>query len=278
MSGQYEVKDLSPKEIYSDDDFNCRGPIAPMDVADLAKSIRDKGLQFPISVQPAADVKGGLPAGYNYRIVAGHRRFKACCILEMKTVPSMIKVGLSEANARLLNLSENLDRKELNILQEARAIEALHNAGIPRDDVARQLGKSSSWVQVRYYLLRMPNEIQEEAAAGMINQFQIKQLYSLASDEARFEAVKKIKDAKMKGEVVPQKLAPRKATSIDVKRRRDRDEMFDMIEIIGKAVGYGLQTRALAWASGEISSKELFDDIKIEADKLGNDFFPPLEF
>ena len=273
----YTVVQLRLDEIYSDDQFNCRGSIAPIDVADLAKSIQANGLQFPISVQPRADVKTFMPEGFRYRIVAGHRRFKACKVLSMKDIPAFVREGLTEVAARILNLSENFDRKDLNILQEALALKGLYEAGLPRDSVARELNKSSSWVQVRYNLLTLPPEIQQEAAAGILNQYQIKQLYSLDTHEEMFEAVRKIKDAKVRGDKVDS-VGKKKPQSTTVKKIRLRPQMFEMMELMGKSIGYGLHTRVLAWSCGEIMTAELFNDIKEYADANGKEFYPPSEF
>lgn len=273
----YQVIDVEMKLLYHDATFNCRGPISPLDVADLAKSIDRHGLQVPITIQPACDVQNGLPPGYEFRVIAGHRRHKACEVLKKSTVRAMLRRGLTEAQARILNLSENFDRKDLNVLQEARALEALERAGVPRDTVAREIGKSSSWVQVRYYLLRMPDEIQQEAAAGLLNQYQIKQLYSLESVEAQFEAVRQIKNAKIKGEK-PADVGNRKKQKTDVKKERKRREMFDMMELLAKTLGYGLHTRTLAWACGEVATNELFADVSRAAEAAGKKFIPPMEF
>lgn len=273
LETNYTVVMIPIDEVYSDDQFNCRGSIAPIDVADLAKSIQTNGLQFPISVQPISDVKITLPEGYSYRIVAGHRRFKACKVLGLKAIPAFVRRGLTEIAARILNLSENFDRKDLNILQEALALKGLQDAGLPRDTVARELNKSSGWVQVRYNLLSLPAEIQQEAAAGILNQYQIKQLYTLDTEEQMYEAVKKIKDAKVRGEKVDS-VAKKRKYNVHTKKVRLRPEMFDMMEIMAKNVGYGLHTRALAWATGEITTAELFEDFKTE----NPDFIPPTEF
>lgn len=273
----YQVVDVAMNLLYHDDTFNCRGPIAPLDVADLAKSIERHGLQVPITIQPKIDVTNGLPPGFDFRVIAGHRRHKACQVLRKDAVRAMVRRGLTEAQARILNLSENFDRRDLNILQEAKALEALEKAGVARDTVAREIGKSSSWVQVRYYLLRMPEEIRQEAAAGLLNQYQIKQLYSLESVEAQFAAVRKIKEQKVKGEKV-QDVGNRKKVKTDVKKERKRREMFDMMELLAKSIGYGLHTRTLAWASGEIATNDLFADVAREAETQGKRFIPPLEF
>lgn len=275
----YKVVDLEMRRLFHDESFNCRGQISPMDVADLARSIEKNGLQFPITVHEGPFV--GQPAstldGFDFRIIAGHRRHKAYWVMQRPTIPCMIRTGLTEAQARILNLGENFDRKDLDIVQEARALAALEKAGVPRDTVARELNKSSSWVQVRYYLLRMPVEIQAEAAAGVLNQYQIKQLYSLESAEEQFEAVKKIKDAKIKGEK-PADVGKRKKQPTNTKKERKRSEMFEMMELIAKSLGYGLPTRVLAWATGEIATDELFADIGKAAAAEGKHFMPPTEF
>lgn len=274
----YTVTPTPPKIVYSDDTFNCRGSISPLDVVDLAQSIQAKGLQFPILIQPRCDVTTWMPDGYEYRIVAGHRRFKAWQVSGMPGgIPAFIRTGLSEIEARVLNLSENFDRKDLNLLQEAKALEALWKAGLPRDSVARELKKSSGWVQVRYNLLALPEEIQQEAAAGILNQFQIKQLYSLDTHEEMFEAVKKIKNAKLAGEKVDS-VAKKKKVPTANKKVRLRPEMFEMMQLIAGVIGYGLHTRTLAWATGEITTAELFADLKEEADAQGKFFVVPLEF
>lgn len=283
LDEEYSVVLLPVSEVFSDDEFNCRGVIPTIEVADLAQDIQRNKLQFPIAVQPSEDVGKPLPEGKKYRIVAGHRRFKAWTVLRagwnkgdlgpgnsvvtddknpFDLIPCMIKTGLSEVQARVINLGENLKRKDLNILQEAKALEHLCAAGVPRDHVAAELGVSSGWVQTRYYLLALPDDIQQECAVGLITQAQIKQLYTLRNDqEKQYEAVRKIKDAKSRGDKIGH-IGERKKQKTEVKKERKRQEMFQMIEVLAKATGYGLHTRALAWASGEISTEELFNDVR----------------
>lgn len=266
----YEVLEIQLEKIYSDSNFNCRGHITPFEVADLATDIAAHGLQFPIAVQPKDDVKSGLPEGFDFRIIAGHRRFAALKVLKAgfegeenpyAIIPSMIKIGLSDTKARILNLSENLKRKNLNIFQEAKAIEKLYLSGITRDAVARELGMSGGWVQVRFNLLTLPEEIQQEAAAGLLNQHQIKQLYSLKTKEAQFEAVRAIKQAKLRGDKVGH-VGKRQKQKTNVKKIRNPGDLLKMIEVLAKSVGYGLHTRVLAWTAGNISTEEFFNDIR----------------
>lgn len=279
------VEDIETERIYCDGEFNCRGSIAPFEVSDLAKSIKDRGLQSPISVQPASDVQGGLPMNprtgvpFDFRIVAGHRRYTAFRVLGQQDakylkIPCFVKSGLDDKNARIYNLIENFQRQDLNILQEAHALKHLADAGIARETVAKEIGMSGGWVQVRYYLLTLPEQIQQEAAAGIITQHQIKQLCSLSSPDEQFEAVRKIKEAKDRGESGIN-VGKKKKRPTTEKKPRKREEIFEMMELIAAtAAGYGLHTRAMAWCAGQIPTCELFDDIKA-ADP---DFVIPMEF
>ncbi len=269
---EYTVLNIEMDKIYSDNDFNCRGTITPIDVMDLVNDIDEHGLQFPIAVQPAKDVESSKN---DFRIVAGHRRFQAFLILKKTHIPAMIKVGLTEIQARLLNLGENLKRKALNILQEARAIERLRELGMNRRQVGEKLGVSISWVQVRYNLLDMPSEIQEEVAAGLINQHQIKELYSLPTKEKQYEAVRKIKEAKVRGEK-GLSVAPTSAQDPFKKKRQQKNIVQEMIDHLGKTIDFGLHTRCLAWANGEISSAELYVDIASYAEDNGIEYTSPL--
>ncbi len=272
----YEVKEIEIDKIYNDNEFNCRGQILPMDIVDLAKDIEQNGLQFPIAVQPASDVKDGVPEGFDFRIVAGHRRFVAHRVLKRETIPAMIKIGLDEVQARLVNLSENLKRKELNILQEARAVNRLKEYGMTQEAIGIELGMSRTWVQVRFHLLDLPDDIQEEAAAGILNQYQIRQIYTLDSTDKQYEAVRKIKTARLHGE-----------KNIDIgkkpqedpfkKKRQSKMAVQEMMNHMAKTIGYGLHTRVLAWANGEINSAEIFFDIRRFAKDRNIDYKVPIQ-
>ncbi|NJL71420.1 MAG: hypothetical protein HC888_07275 [Candidatus Competibacteraceae bacterium] len=147
-------------------------------------------------------------------------------------------------------------------MQEARALKGLYEAGVARESVATgsaSLRMGASPLQ----LAGAPPDIQEEAGAGMFNQSQIKQLYSLRHDrEQLYDAVKRLKTAKQRGEKAPKRVSKRQAVTINTKKNRDVDEIRDMMELLAKNVGYGLHTRSLAWVNGDITTAELFDDIR----------------
>ena len=122
----------------------------------------------------------------------------------------------------------------------------------------------------------MPEPIQEEAAAGILNQYQIKELYSIPDKEDQYNAVKKIKNARLRGE---KGVSVGKKPEEDPfkKKRHAKNIVQDMIDHMGSTVGYGLHTRTLAWANGEISAAELFFDIKQFAEDKGLNYNVPIQ-
>lgn len=255
-------------EIYCDNDFNCRGSIAPIDVIDLARSIDTHGLQQSIVIQPYNKMPG-----FKYRIVSGHRRYWAFKVNRSEKIPAVIKEGLSELDAKQLNLEENLKRKDLNILQEANAIKTFIEARWPQDMIAARLGQSRGWVQARVSLLMLPIEVQREAAAGFLTQEHVKQLATIKDPERVAEAVRNIKDAKLRGEKgIRAKVKKENPLS---KKPRDRNEIFQLQEMIQDAIGNNLATRCLGWAAGEISKFDVARDLKEYCEEQGIDWEIP---
>lgn len=259
-------------EIFSDEDFNCRGKIVPFDVIDLSKDIEANGLIQPIAVQPYNK------NGYKYRIIVGHRRYAACKLLKKETIKAEVVTGLDEKKARTLNVVENLSRENLNILQEAKSLNyyRLYHA-MSASAIAKEVGKSYGWVEIRLALLDLPKEIQQEAAAGFLTQEDIKKIAQYGTKEMQFRCVREIKDRKLRG-TKPNFKKRQNHTLIkrEMQTRTDIEMMIDRIfEIYGRA---NLTTRALAWAAGNISDMEFCKDLKAEADKLGKPWSIPQEF
>lgn len=281
MSDEIEMEDeirmVLISEIHADPDFNCRGAIAPIDVVDLAKDIQQHGLLQPVVVSPYNDERCAS-TGFKYRLIMGYRRHKAHQINEVTHIQAKIKDIQDDREARILNLSENVKRKDLNIVQEANALRALKDLGATQEDVSRELGMSKGWVQVRFMLLDLPEEIHKEAAADMLTQYQIRELYSLRGDkEALFAAVKKIKTHKLSGSKGAFK--PPKKKNASTKKQRTKVEIFEMMEHFQNipGIGNGLWTRTLAWTSGEINDYEMYLSIKEYADLVGVDYEIPEE-
>lgn len=255
--------------IFYDEDFNCRGKIPPAEVVDLAKDIDTNGLMNPILLQDWPSPQ------FKYRVVCGHRRFMAYRLLKRTTIPGMIRDDLTQKQALTLNLSENLKRKDLNMLQEAKALEKFLAAGMNEYDIAEEIGMSRGWVQSRRELLCLAEDVQEAAAAGFLTSKHIRELYSLPHDKQR-EAVKDIKERRLKGEK-QQIFIQKPVRDFNSKKVRNRVEILEIMTLIQEAVGNNFSTRALAWTIGEISQVDLLRDLKAFAATQGKTYEIPKE-
>jgi len=120
-------------------------------LAELAASIRERGVMEPIVVRP----KNG-----HYEIVAGERRYRASMLAGLTEIPAIVK-ELSDEDALAEALLENFQREDLTVMEKARAIQALQQM-MPLDRVARTLGCSISTLRRYLDLLDLPEAIQNE--------------------------------------------------------------------------------------------------------------------
>jgi ParB/RepB/Spo0J family partition protein len=271
-----KVWEVPVADVFCDNDFNCRGYIIPADVLDLVRDIQIRGQEQPIVIQP-----WNKQPGKKWRIVAGHRRYTAFVVMKRETIRAFVRDNLSELQARIINLTENLKRKDLNLLQISNAIRPFVAAGWTQEEIAKQLEQPKHWVQVCTTLLRLPEQIQNEAAAGYLTQEHIKQLGQLNKKPnntvAMFEAVKKIKNSKQLGE--KKKIdVKKKVTKPFSKAVRTRQEMFDLMAKIQDTVGNSFVTRVLGWASGEVPHIDIHRDLKAFCkEEYGIDYEIPAE-
>ncbi|MDN5346578.1 MAG: ParB family transcriptional regulator, chromosome partitioning protein [Clostridia bacterium] len=127
---------------------------------ELAASIREHGVIQPIIVQPLGDDK--------FRIVAGERRWRACRKAGLKKIPAIVR-ELNERQMAEIALVENLQREDLNPLEEARAYaRLLEEFGLTQEEVARRVGKSRPVISNALRLLQLPLEVQQLLCEGKI--------------------------------------------------------------------------------------------------------------
>jgi ParB family chromosome partitioning protein len=166
----------------------------------------------------------------------------------------------------MLNLVENLQRKSLNVLEEARAIQNLYPDGASVRHAAVELKQPTKWVHVRVRLLRMPESVQQKAAAGLLSQKNLETLAGLETPDEQIKAADKIVEARQRGKG---KFLP--GLSKTYKRRwgvRPREEINRMVErMLAAGIG-GLPPRVAAWCAGYIPDEELLREI--EATTLEN--------
>jgi len=258
---QYDVFSLPVSEVYYDADFNCRGQFTLQSVEELAQSIDELGLQFPVVVQPVREVEGFEQEGFRWRLIAGHRRYRAVTtFLKWTEIPATVWSGLTDRQARLFNFTENLEREDLNVLEEARALGRLFPKGASLREAARELKRHTRWVQARFRLLKLPEEVQIKVAAGTLSLEDVEVLSQFDSPEDQIKAAAEIAKAKRHGRKPSEGRTGRK-----FRYRKTKAQINRMIAKLMEHGIDGLTTRALAWAAGSIGDDDFEEDIHRES-------------
>lgn len=139
--------------------YQPRQTFEPEALAELAQSIRDKGVLQPLLLRPR---------GERFEIVAGERRWRAAQLAGLSEVPVVIR-DLSDRDALEIAIVENLQREDLGPLEEARAYQALLDQGHNQEGVARAVGKGRSTVANALRLLTLPGAALQALEAGEIS-------------------------------------------------------------------------------------------------------------
>jgi ParB family chromosome partitioning protein len=149
-------------------------------LGELAESIRRHGVLQPLLV--SEDAEGG------YLVIAGERRWRAARAAGLPTVPAVIRERLEARDELALALVENLQRRDLSPLEEARAFEHLRSEhGLSQSEIAEQIGRDRSTVANALRLLKLPEEIQELVESGQLSAGHGRTLLGLADDRSRRE-------------------------------------------------------------------------------------------
>jgi len=161
-------------------------------ISELAESIKEHGVLSPIIVRP---LKG------KYEIIAGERRYRAAIQNELKEIPAIIK-KVSDDDAKIISLIENIQREDLNDIDRAAALKELKvNLGSPWEEIARRLGLTKRRVLDLIGLLALPEEIQNDIRHKQLTEKHGRALRTIADQEDKLiEVVTFIKDKKLTGD------------------------------------------------------------------------------
>ncbi|MBE6844396.1 MAG: ParB/RepB/Spo0J family partition protein [Ruminococcus sp.] len=154
----------------------------------LADSIKQHGVLQPLLVRPY---------GSGYQIVAGERRWRAARMLGLSEVPVQVK-ELSDIETMQIALIENLQRENLNPIEEAKGYnELIENYDMTQEEVAKTVGRSRSAVSNSMRLLSLPDEVLEMLEKGDISVGHGKALLSFDDEEKMLEAARKAAEGKL---------------------------------------------------------------------------------
>lgn len=153
------------------------------ELKNLADSIKVYGILQPLIV---SKIEHDVPSGrqVEYELIAGERRLRAAKLANIPHVPVIVRHAVNNAEKLEVALIENLQRDDLNALEEARAYKQLQEEfGMTQADIGRRVSKSRPYIANTVRILGLPQHMQQALAKGEINEGHTRPLLSLARDE-----------------------------------------------------------------------------------------------
>ena len=165
-----------------------RQVFSPEELEELARSISQVGILQPLSVRRT---------GEGWELIAGERRLRAAELAGLHTVPCL-PVEADEEDSALLALVENLQRKDLDVWEEAAALRQLIDRHhLSQEEAARRVGKSQSAVANKLRLLKLPEDVIDGLRANHLTERHARALLRLSSPELQQKALKHILDQQL---------------------------------------------------------------------------------
>ncbi len=198
--------------------FQPRKTLSEEGILSLAESIKTQGVLQPILVRP----KMGEPG--KYEIVAGERRYRASDLAGLEQAPCIVR-PFSDHDALIVGLIENIQRENLNPMEEAQALQRiLEENDLTHAQVSEMVGKSRTGVTNALRLLTLPEEVQTMLADGVIGAGHAKALLGL-SEHLQIQVARTIK---LRGLSVreTERIVARLQAGVDGERNVDRENTF----------------------------------------------------
>lgn len=154
-------------------------------IDELARSVREHGIVQPLVVTRTSDNR--------YRLIAGERRFRAAQKAGLQSVPAVIKELLQESDVLQIALIENIQREDLNPMEEAMAYHQLHDDfGLTQEEISRRVGKERSTVANFLRLLKLPESVKQRLASGELTMGHARALLAIDSSKRQEQLADRI--------------------------------------------------------------------------------------
>lgn len=216
---------------------------------ELAASIKEHGVIQPIIVRNI---------GGKYEIIAGERRYKASALAGLTKIPAIIR-NLDDKESSKVALLENLQRKDLNAIEEARTYQKILELDeMTQEELAKTMGKSQSAVANKIRLLSLPDEIQTALLKEQISERHARALLNISNSAEQIEMLKKI---------ITNKLSVRQLEA-ELKAKEEPKEISSSAQI---------NTNPLTPDANLLTSSNPFGEIKI-APPTENEEIEPIDF
>ena len=212
-------------------------------LAELAKSVEQHGILQPLIVRPA---------GQGFELVAGERRLRAAGIAGLEQVPVVVKL-LSDREMMEMALIENLQREDLNPLEEAEAYKRLQDEyGYTQEQLAEKIGKSRSAVANTLRLLTLHTDVRREVANGLLSEGHARAILAL-SLEKQADAARKAIELGLSVRETERLANQLPKTGGERERKPDKDVyLVDLEERLRRMCGTAVHVRMLGKSGGKL--------------------------
>ncbi len=196
----------------------------------LSRSIKENGMIQPLTVRRTGDY---------YELIAGERRLRAAKMARMKFVPCIV-MDIDDKNSAVFALIENLQRQQLNFIEEAKAIKTLSQYySMKQDEIAASLGKTQSAVSNLLRILRLSPDVQDELIKNDLTQRHARALLGLTPQQQR-KALSIIIEKQLNVEQTEKLVAS--ISDEENKPRRKRKIFFKDVKIFIKTIDHAVET------------------------------------
>lgn len=168
--------------------FQPRKSFYDHSLEELSQSIKEYGVIQPVLIRKNGD---------RFELIAGERRLRAAKLAGLDTIPAIVK-DLTEQETAEIAMVENLQREDLNFMEEAEGYQVLLNTfGLTQDELARRVGKSQSTIANKLRLLKLPESVRQEISRDFFTERHARALLKLPDESHQLAAVHLIKDKEM---------------------------------------------------------------------------------
>ncbi len=230
QKGEEIVQEIEIKKIVANDK-QPRKDFDEKKLSELADSMKQHGILQPIILRKK---------GSTYELVAGERRWRAAAKAGIEKIPAIVK-ELSNADVMEIALIENLQREDLNPMEEAAAYKTLMNDfGLTQEELSKRVGKSRSLIANTVRLLNLDKEIQDLVFQDKLTAGHARALLSIQEKKERLKLAKKISEESLsvrQTEQIVKKISDEKKKNKIKKPKEINPVMLDITEKLQRSLG-----------------------------------------
>ena len=221
---------------------------------ELAVSIKEHGVIQPIIVRRANN---------KYEIIAGERRYKASALAGATKIPAIVR-NLDDKEAAKVALLENLQRKNLNAIEEARTYQKILELDqMTQEELAKTMGKSQSAVANKIRLLSLPMEVQDALLKEKISERHARTLVSIDDSKLQQDLLKKI---------ISEKMSVRKLEE-EIKTLKENDKKGDDASMDNQSMSINQDTISVNNVQNQVPQYINYGEVDNDIDNEENDYF-----